>query len=177
MNAPFQPLDGNEARWRKIYDRLKSHAIGSVLTYDDLAEMFPGAELSVIQGAIRRAAKEYLHKDKRALRNVRGQGYRIIDAAEHIHIARAHQKRSMKSLERGHDAVANVDYTGMAPDIRALTEATARALTMQMQFNRTMDVRQRRLEQVVQETVSRQEVHDQAISELKRRLERLENND
>ncbi len=175
MTAAFEPADGVEARWKKVYRVLKGKPVDSVLTYAELDELFPGLGRPDLQSVLRRAAKEFLDRDKRALRNVRGHGYRVIDPSEHVQVARWHQQRSMKSLQRGHDAVVNVDLNGMSPEVKALTEATARALTMQMQFNRTMDVRQQRLEEAVAETVSRQEVQDETIADLKRRLEALEN--
>ena len=33
--SPFAPI-GEQARWRIVYDRLKSAAVGDVVTYDEL---------------------------------------------------------------------------------------------------------------------------------------------
>lgn len=174
MTAAFEPADGVEARWKKVYHWLKGRPVGAVLTYAVLEDMFPGLDRGSLQSVIRRAAKELLEKDKRGLRNLRGEGYRVVDPSEHVQIARWHQERSMKSLGRGLNVVKNVDYNGMPQDVRQLTEATARALSMQMQFNRQMDVRQRKLEEVVETTVDRTEANERQIEELKARLARLE---
>lgn len=174
MTAPFEPADGVEARWKKVYHRLKGMKTGDVLTYTTLAEMFPGLDRHGLQSVIRRAQKELLEENKRGLKNVRGQGYRVIDPSEHMHIARWHQERSLKSLRRGHAVVKNVDYNGMPQDVRSLTEATLRALGAQIEFNTRMDVRQTRLEAVVEQTVDRTEANEQQLKELHERLERIE---
>ena len=174
MSTPFEPADGVEARWKKVYHRLKGMKPGDVLTYASLDELFPGMERGSLQSVIRRAAKEFLEKDSRGLRNLRGEGYRVVDPEEHVQIARVHQTRSMRSLKRGHEVVTNVDFNGMPKDIRELTEATARALSMQMAFNQRMDIRHRRLAETVAQTVDRTEANEQQIEDLKARLARLE---
>lgn len=174
MTGLFEPADGVEARWKKVYERLKGMTVGDVLTYTALEEMFPGLDRHALQGVIRRAAKEFLEEDKHGLRNLRGAGYRVIDPSEHVEVARWHQDRSMKSLSRGHDAVMNVDYNGMPQDIRELTEATARALSMQMQYIQRINIHQKRLEEVLGQTVDRTEANEQQIEGLKERLARLE---
>lgn len=176
MTAPFQPADGNEARWKKVYQRIKGMPVDSVLTYTELGEMFPGLDRGSLQTVIRRAQKEFLEKDRRTLRNVRGEGYRAAAPDEHVQIARWHQERSVKSLRRGHDAVTHVDYNEMSPEVRALTEATGRALANQLDYIRRMDIRQKRLEEVLTETVDRTDAHEDQLKSLQERLARLENN-
>lgn len=170
----FEPADGVEARWKKIYRVLKGMAVGDVLTYDVLDQLFPGIERATLSNALRRAAKEFLENEKRGLRNVRGKGYRVVDPAEHVQIARVHQEKSIRSIKRGHDVVTNVDYNGMSPELRALTEITGRALANQLGYMQRLDVRQKRLEEVMEQTVNRQEAAEEQIEELRRRLEKLE---
>lgn len=174
MTAPFEPADGVEARWKKVYHVLKGMKTGDILTYELLGEMFPGLERHSLQSVIRRAAKEFLQENNRGLRNQRGAGYRVIDPAEHVEVARWHQERSVKSLRRGHDAVTHVDYNGMSPEVRALTEATGRALTNQLAFMQRLDVRQRNLEERLDATVDRTEANEKQLAELQERLGRLE---
>lgn len=177
MSPLFEPADGVQARWKKVYDLLKGMDVGDVLTYDTLAELFPELERQGLQGVVRRAAQEFLEENNRGLRNVRGLGYRVINPAEHIEVARWHQARSVQSLKRGQSAVAHVDLSGMSPEIRALTEATGRALTNQLAYMQRMDVRQKKLERVLSDTVDRTATNEDQIRELQERLDRLEKGD
>lgn len=173
---PFQPL-GETARWRILYDLLKGCDVGDVLTYERMADnlgLNPEADRIKIRAALRRAAREFETENKHALVAVSGLGYRVVMPNEHVQLARVQQDRSNRALKRGHSKVVNVDLNGLSPEIRQLTEATMRALSMQMDFNRRLDVRQKRLESVVLATADRTERNEEEIATLKARLARLE---
>ncbi len=172
--AQFEPADGSQARWKTLYEKLKAMAPGDILTYEVMGELLPGVDRNGLQSAMRRAAKEFQVQDNRALSAVPTVGYRIVDPMEHVQLARQYQAKSLRSLARGHDVVTKVDYNGMSPELRALTEATARSFSMQMAFNRHIDIRQRKLEETVASTVIRSEVHEDQIADLQRRLSQLE---
>ena len=124
--------------------------------------------------AVRRAAREHEEADNRAIEPVANTGYRIVEAPEHLRLARSQQKRAGKALERGHSKVANVDLSGLEPGVRSLFEATVRAFSMQMEFNRRFDVRQKRLESTINSMSERTDRTEQEITDLKARLARLE---
>lgn len=175
MNT-FHPV-GEVARWRVIYDALKPLAVDDVLTYEDASSLLgldPETDRSTIQAAIRRASRTFEKADKHALVAVPNVGYRVVRADEHVVLARGQQRRASRALERGHSKVVNVDLRGLSPEVRALTEATARAFSMQMDFNRRFDVRQNRLESVISEVSQRTDRSEAEIAELKARLARLE---
>lgn len=174
MSTPFEPADGVEARWKKVYRVLQRTPVGDTITYEVLEGMFPGLDRASLQTVIRRAAKELLEENKRGLRNVRGKGYRVVDPTEHVQIARWHQARSVKSLERGQAAVAHVDMNGMSPEARALSEATLRGLTNQLEYIKRVDVRQQRLEKVLASTVDQTKANTDQLGELAARLAALE---
>ncbi|MCX4596104.1 hypothetical protein OG819_42585 [Streptomyces sp. NBC_01549] len=176
MTAPFEAV-GDLARWRTIYDALKPLNVDDVLTYEQAAEVLElnaVTDRSTIQAAVRRAARTFETVDKHALVAVPNVGYRVVRADEHVVLARGQQRRSSRALTRGHSKVVNIDLNGLSPEVRALTEATARALSLQMDFNRRFDVRQQRLESVVSEVSERTERSEAEIAELKARLARLE---
>jgi hypothetical protein len=62
----------------------------------------------------------------------------------------------------------------MEPGNRRLAEAMIQAFSAQIEFNRRMDVRQKRLEVAVAEVVDRQEHSDSEVADLKARLAKLE---
>ncbi|HCA85757.1 MAG TPA: hypothetical protein DEQ61_09815 [Streptomyces sp.] len=176
MNAPFEPV-GEVARWRMVYDMLKPLAVDDVITYEDAADVLSldaEKDRPVLQSAIRRAARTFETVDKHALVAVPNVGYRVVRADEHVVLARGQQRRASHALQRGHSKVVNVDLRGLPPEVRQLTEATARAFSMQMDFNRRFDVRQQRLESVVSEVSERTNRSEAEIAGLKARLARIE---
>ncbi len=173
--APFRPA-GDRARWQVIYDLLRKTETGRVLTYAEIAEALglDERERHAIQMAVRRAAKQHEVQDNRAIEAVPNVGYRVVEAPEHLRLARSQQKRSTKALERGHSKVVHVDLTGVDPATRGLFEAMVRGFSLQMEFNRRFDVRQKRLEQSLDAMSERTERTEQEIADLKARLARLE---
>ncbi|MBN6054526.1 hypothetical protein JYK22_21470, partial [Nonomuraea sp. RK-328] len=160
-----------------MYELLRSASIGDVLTYEQLGEALdldPVSERNKIQMAVRRAAQEHEQQDKRALDSVTNVGYRIVEASEHILLARRHQSKASKALVRGHSKAINVDLSGLDSATRGALETVARAFAMQMEFNRRFDVRQKRLEAALDAASTRVDRSEQEIAELRARLDRLE---
>lgn len=173
---PFQPI-GTEARWRIVYDLLAAANTGEVVTYDELAQALdldPETGRPAIQAAMRRAAKHHERTDKRAVDAVPNKGYRVVEAPEHLQLARRYQKRSTNALASGHSKAVNVDMAGLEPDVRHAFEVVAQAFSMQMDFNRRFDTRQAHLERTVAKIVDQESRSQREIDELKARLERLE---
>lgn len=174
--SPFEAAGGT-ARWRIIYSLLDARDVGAVLTYEDMAaalDLDAATDRHTIQLAMRRAAKELERRNKHAVEAVANVGYRIVEPAEHLRLARGQQQRSSRALVRGHSKVVNVDLSGVDPEVRSAFQVVASAFAMQMEFNRRTDVRQKRLEESlnkVRETSTRTE---EEVAELRERLERLE---
>lgn len=174
--TPFTPA-GDRARWRILYDLLVSRQPDDVVPYDELAEaldLHPVDDRHAIQMAMRRAAKEYEVLDKRAVEAIPNTGYRIVEAEEHLRLAKGQQKRSSKALARGQSKVVNVDLSNVEPEVRRAFDVVAQAFAMQMDFNRRTDVRQKRLEQAVNSITERHDRSEAEIEELRQRLERIE---
>jgi hypothetical protein len=172
----FEPA-GVIARWRILYDILKPMQVNDILTYEqmgDALELHPANDRHVIQMAMRRAAKEFEKVDKHAVEAVTNVGYRVVQVEEHLHLARKQQKRAGRALQSGHSKVVNVDFNEVDPETRKAFEVVARAFSMQMDYNRRFDVRQKRLESVMENVTARTERSEEEIAELKERLARLE---
>lgn len=175
--TPFEPV-GETARWRVVYGLLRPLATGATLTYQAIGEalgLHPDDDRHTIQMAVRRASKESEREDLRALEAVPNVGYRIVEPEEHGRLAQGQQRRSSRALVSGHSKVVNVDVTGMDPEVRKAFGVMAQAFSMQMDFNRRMDVRQKRLESAVNSIEERHDRSAGEVAELKERLERLEN--
>lgn len=172
----FEAL-GQEARWRAIYALLKPLGVGDVLTYEHMGEVLeldPKDDRNSIRIALYRAAREYEQVDKHAVESVPNVGYRVVESAEHLKLAQRRQRRAGRQLKRGHDHVVHVDFNGMDPEVRKGFEVTAHAFSSLIDFNRRLDIRQKRLEKVLTETGQRTERNEAEIAELKDRLARLE---
>ncbi|MGH2897008.1 MAG: hypothetical protein ACRDPM_27600 [Solirubrobacteraceae bacterium] len=178
--SPFTPA-GEVARWRVIYQLLQRKSVGDVLTYEEMGdalELNPVEDRQTIQLSMRRAARELEVIDKHAVDVIAGEGYRIIEASEHLGLARRHQRKSSRALARGQSKVVNVNFNEVDAETRRALEVVAAAFALQMDFNARMDVRQKHLERAVASVTERVADHagrtDEEISQLRERLRRLE---
>lgn len=176
MSTPFAPK-GEQARWRTIYEMLVPLAVDQQITYAELGEaleLHPDDDRHTIQMAVRRAAKEFEEVDKHALESVPNTGYRVAAVPEHLLLAKRQQQRAGRALQRGHSKVVNVDLSNVEPEIRSAFQVVAQAFSMQMEMNRRLDTRQRKLEQTVQSINDQQGRSDAELAELRARIDRLE---
>lgn len=177
--SPFEPK-GDTARWRLLYALLQTKQVDDVVKYEDMAEVL-GIDAATgrhtIQVSMRRAAREFETVDKHAVEAVPNVGYRIVEPEEHLRLAKSQQRRSSKALVRGQSKVINVDLSAVDPDIRHAFAVVAEAFGRQMEFNRRLDVRQKRLEEALQSVVQVSSRTTDEVAELRARLERLEQRD
>lgn len=175
--SPFDPI-ADRARWRIVYEDILVHKpINGIITYLEMAEalgLHPDDDRHAIQMAMRRAARELEEVNKHAVDSIPNKGYRIVEAAEHMQLARRQQGRSRTALRSGRSKVVNVDVTSMDPAVRKSFETMAVAFGMMMDLNRRFNVRQDRLEQAVSSIAERHARSDKEIAELRARLDRLE---
>lgn len=176
MSKPFEPI-GDVARWVTLYQILAEHAVGEVATYKQFADALdidPDRDRRTIQGAIGRAAQELLTVDKHAIEAVPNVGYRIVQPDEQLRLGRGQQRRAGKALKKGHAVTTYVDMTGMDPETRKGFELLARAFAVQGDINRRLTARQDRMEAALQQILPRTDRHEEELSELRARLEQLE---
>lgn len=174
--SPFGPA-GDRARWRTLYERLQKVNVGDVLTYEAmgaLLQLDPVADRHAMQMAMRRAARELEEVDKHAVDSVLNVGYRVVETADHVMLAKRHQRKAGKSLVRSHSKVVNVDLRDTSPELRHVIEVGAAAIAAQLNFNRRMDLRQSNLERAVQAVANKTDRTDEELAELRERLARLE---
>jgi len=174
--SPFDPV-GDRARWRVIYDMLVKVPTGGILTYEAMGKelgLDPDSDRHTIQMAVRRAAREHEVCDSRALDSVPNTGYKVVHAPEHLDLARRHQRKAGRSLERGRSKVEHVDLADLDDATQHAFRIVAQAFALQADFNRRLDIRQKKLERQVQSAMSVQQHTADELTELRARLERLE---
>jgi chaperonin cofactor prefoldin len=172
----FAPV-GEKARWRTVYDLLRKGTVGDVITYAEMAEaleVHPERDRNILRSAVPRAAREFEEVDNHAITPVRNVGYRVVEASEHMGLAKVHQRKSSRQLRRSRSKVVHVDMNALSPELQRLFGAAGQLLALQMDFNRRMDIRQKRIEEAVSTITVRTDRSEEEVAELRRRLERLE---
>jgi hypothetical protein len=110
---------------RLLRDRLAGAAPGDVLTFDDLA---------IVAGTdVRPGAKGYawLHSAMRQVRashglvfeSVRGTGWRCVEEAEKLGVARGYVRRARKAVGRSLSVLGAVDRVALTDEQRRLLDA------------------------------------------------------
>lgn len=156
---------------------MTTRSVGEVVTYDTLAgvlDLDAVADRHTIQMSMRRAAREFEEVDRHAVESVPNIGYRIVEAPEHLVLAKRQQRKAGKALQRGHSKVVHVDLSSVEPEIRSAFQVVAQAFALQMDMNRRLEGRQAKVESAVSEIAGRSERSEAEVAELRARLERLE---
>lgn len=176
MSNFFKPA-GERARWLDIYDLLRPAATNQIVTFDEMGEVLgldPDKDRPSIRGALYRAAKELETVDKRAVAPVPNQGYRVVEPQEHLGLARRHQKRSSRSLTRGHSKAVNVDLSKIDPETRKALDVVANVIAIQQDFARRAEAKLTSHDKAIRSLVEARERSDQEREDFRLRLERLE---
>ena len=176
MTSNFEPV-GERARWLDLYDLLKATETNGVVTYEAMAEALdldPVKDRASIRTALYRAAKEHEEIDKRAIKAIPNQGYRIVQPQEQLGLARGHQKRSTRALVRGHSKAVNVDMSQIEPEARKAFEVVAGVIAMQMDFNRRAEAKLTAHDKAIRSLVEAKDRTESEREEFRARLEKLE---
>lgn len=176
MTKLFEPI-GDRSRWQVIYDLLVKLNVGGVVTYVEIGEALdldPVVDRNKIAGAMRKAADEYLHENRRAVEVVPNIGYRVVEATEQLRIARRYQKKAGRALQAGHSQVTHFDPTGLEPNVRAGFELLARAFAQQADMNERFTRQGAKLRQELDSIQVRTERTEDELAMIRDRLARLE---
>lgn len=107
----FTPKDG-APEWEKLYKVLVPKAVGDLVTYQELSDAL-GRDFLAARSPLTRAAGELLRVNLRAMENVRGAGYRIVEAREQEVLASRQQRSARRKATKAHDFVRHVDRSGL----------------------------------------------------------------
>ena len=106
-----------------VYDLAVTVEPGSLLSYDQLAEVLEIDDLSAIRGAVYGANKKLRREAHRSLGIVPRQGYRVLHANEHTSQARQHQSRARRQVGRSLEIVKATDVSQLTANERALHDS------------------------------------------------------
>ena len=169
----FQPR-GVKSERQSVVDYVAKANYGDLVHYDDLCSLLGGKDRQAMQSVVNQAKPSLERAHQIALIPVRGSGYRIAHPAEHLGLAKQHQRKSRRSLGRSHSKVQNVDLSKLTPGEKAAVTLAAASLSAQMDYMRRNDIRVGRLEAAAQEVAVKSEKSAEDISALQARLARLE---
>lgn len=99
MTTPFQPADGQRARWRYLYDLVLSRKPGDDITIDEVIEMIDVDGITA--RAVMLEAKRHLEEDRlQTVRTVERYGWIIIDARGNLDEIEKRRKKSARAANR-----------------------------------------------------------------------------
>lgn len=169
MTTAFKPTreDGRSDR-RVVYELIADSEPDSRVTYDDLIDALqegldePVGKPRVYQ-AVAQANSTLLREKSRYLSVVRGEGYRVIRADEHMGVALGKKDRAEKSIRKGVEILRNVRADELSPEQRNAHQGTLMVVGGMLQMMRDSERRHERA--------------DSLIEDLKRRITNLEARD
>lgn len=95
--APFK-AKGPKPEWQIVYEELLEKAdFGDIVSFSSLDRVL-GRDFKVSRGPVYKATRYLGEQRKRWLAPVKGVGYRVIEANEHMLQANMHKKRAKKQL-------------------------------------------------------------------------------
>lgn len=168
--APFEPI-GDKPQWELVYDALTGMQIGDVMTYERLSELL-GYDFRTNRSAWVKAANRWGSEHKRAFTPVRGVGYRVVTVNEHETLARAHHKKSKRSLARSKRVLVDADRSLMSEEERARFDQLEATVARHSDVIRRLDSRQRRTEKALTIATEQQTATDARIGALEDALRR-----
>lgn len=172
MMAPFQPL-GEVSRRQMVVDLLGDQPEGTLVTYEQLEQLLD-VDRQTCQGAVNQAKLALEREHSKAVVSVRGVGYRIVHASEHLAVARVHQGKARKQLVKSRSKVDYVDLSKLTEGERAAVVLAGTAIGLQLDYMKRNDIRSTRIEAAVELVKDTAQRSEEEIAELKARLARLE---
>ena len=156
-----------------VYDMALNLRPNDILSYDSLlTALQDGVEIKFnrnrIYGAVKAGNKKLLKERNRYLAVIRGKGYKLISAEEHLGVALAKKQTAQKHMQTGVEILEHTAFEELSPTHRAIHER-------QMMIMKGLYSQIKHHEQKFVETDNLIEKLRQQQETIEERLERLEN--
>jgi len=145
-----------------VFDFVSPYDRGTFFTYDELANALQeglavksSVSRAKIAAAVNNANSMLLRERRRVLRSVRGRGYRLAEASEHVALAAQRRTRAESQISKGLDVVRYTDVSDLTPAQRALHEGQMLIMGGLWTAVRGLTQRQANTETVLQEVLRR----------------------
>lgn len=161
MFTPRSP-DGR-AEWRIVLDEFLRVGRGGVVTHQQLGAVLnrdPDTERHAIYQAVARAAKELRATHSMSVGSVPGQGYRVLEAAEHEVQAYGFQTQATRKMNKAVSVLKATPLDDLTPQQRRRAMAATAVMTHMASALHMVAAQTRR--------------HQQKLEEMDARVSRLE---
>lgn len=118
--------------WRELFDHYKDAPYGTIIPYHEITEkthIQPYRKGWIF--TIEKFKAEMLQNQKRALENLKGRGYRIVNPNEHSRLTYRESLRAERRLRQGVKLTVNIDYDQLTDAEKVqITNLQARMMTL-----------------------------------------------
>lgn len=166
MTRPFTPSreDGRSDR-QVVFELVRDATPEALFTYEEIEDALQeGIPIPITRArayrAVQGANRTLMREHRRAMRTVRGTGFRVLRADEHLPVALGRKERAEQQIKRGIELLRSTRIDELDPVQRTLHEG--QLLIMSGIYSAVRETRRR---------VSRQ---DDAIHDIRQRLTQLE---
>ncbi|SRR6266487_1946655 len=152
--------EDGRAYWRVAFDHFSSVPAGSIVSHNELLTLLETDDRGLLYASVGRAAKELRRRSQRDIAVVRGKGYRILLASEHVSKAENHKDRAERQLKTATEVVDATDLSALSITERDLWSQVKRGMVLLYQAVSSHEM-----------AIAR---HEALISSLQGRVEELE---
>ena len=142
-----------------LCDFVGQNDAGSVISYDDLSDVLSVGStkqfgLKDVQSVVNRAGSIIGRVHKRTFHNVRGVGYRVAKAEEHLGISEERRSKASRQLKRGFEIMRDLRLDEIKdPEVRKFCEAQAMVFSGLCYAVASHEKRLRRIENVIDRSI------------------------
>lgn len=148
------------AYWRVAFDWFAPLPPGTLVTQAELLTLLEITDKDLMYAIVSRAARELRKQKQRDIVVVRGQGYRVLHANEHVSKAETHKERAERQLKIANDVVDATDLAALTAAEREIWSQVKRGMVLLYQAVSSHEM-----------TLAR---HEELIASLQERVKELE---
>jgi hypothetical protein len=156
---------GQSPEWQLLYDHCSTLPVDAVVTYDQLDQVL-GRDFRDDRGPLAKTQTLMLENVNRTLVNVRGVGYRVARATEHMGLAKGQRRRAKRAMTKGIRIIQGTDRQALTAQDRQRLDALELNMLAQQNMLRRTEARVSAVEKATRRTDDRM---DRLISELRRK--------
>jgi len=183
--VPFQPVrEDGRPYWQVIYDYLVARiedgtlSVGDIIAHGVFADLLDGLPHYQPTSTAARHLREH---HSRNLMVVRGVGYKLVAGMDMVGQAKSLQRKGNRTIGKAVGVVKAVDHSLLSPEERVTTTQVAKGLAVLAGYVKMTALKLADHEQEIEllksaksESNSRHRATEEDMTELRRRLEELE---
>lgn len=137
-----------------IIDLVKNREPGTMFGFDQLIETLSEGTPRVfgrgdVTAVVNAANRRLLQSFQRCLHNIRGEGYRLATASDHLPLARTDRRRGNRQLQKGMLKLRNVRWEELDPVAREAHEGTLMVMSAVLLQQESFERRLSAIEEVI----------------------------